>query len=106
MYTVSRNYVIDSRRAQVTRPKEVFVEIDKQTGDPTEKVTTKMVIYEALSALKDNHRAVVEACYLRELSTAEAAVALGIPHGTVKSRLNYALRELRTALAEKGITSF
>jgi RNA polymerase sigma-70 factor (ECF subfamily) len=36
---------------------------------------------------------------------AEAAEALDIPVGTVKSRASYALRELRLLLVEQGVTS-
>jgi RNA polymerase sigma-70 factor (ECF subfamily) len=38
-------------------------------------------------------------------SIAEAAAALGIPEGTVKSRSFYALRALRLALDEAGVTA-
>jgi RNA polymerase sigma-70 factor, ECF subfamily len=41
-------------------------------------------------------------CYFRGSSVAEAAAALGIPPGTVKSRTHYALRALRTAIDEMG----
>jgi RNA polymerase sigma-70 factor (ECF subfamily) len=34
---------------------------------------------------------------------AEAAAALGVPEGTVKSRAYYALRALKVALAERGV---
>ncbi|MDI5944214.1 sigma factor-like helix-turn-helix DNA-binding protein, partial [Micromonospora sp. DH15] len=37
-------------------------------------------------------------------SVSEAAVRLGVPTGTVKSRTHYALRSLRLALAEMGVT--
>jgi RNA polymerase sigma-70 factor (ECF subfamily) len=35
---------------------------------------------------------------------ADAADRLGIPPGTVKSRTHYALRALRLALEERGVT--
>ena len=35
---------------------------------------------------------------------AEAARDLGVPEGTVKSRTHYALRALRLALEEMGVT--
>ena len=41
----------------------------------------------------------------RGLSTSEAAHVLGIPDGTVKSRAHYALRALRLALQEMGVTA-
>jgi RNA polymerase sigma-70 factor, ECF subfamily len=37
-------------------------------------------------------------------SIAETAAELGIPEGTVKSRLHYGLRALRLVLQEKGVT--
>ena len=40
--------------------------------------------------------------YYRGRSVAEAATALGVPEGTVKSRTYYALRALRLALEERG----
>ncbi len=58
----------------------------------------------ALNALRDDDREVIAARYLLELSEAETAEALGIPRGTVKSRLSRALDRLRTQLgvAEPG----
>jgi len=42
--------------------------------------------------------------YYRRASVAEAAASLRIPPGTVKSRTFYALRALRLACQERGIT--
>jgi len=54
--------------------------------------------------LSADHRAVIVETYYRGRSVAEAADELGIPPGTVKSRSYYALRALRLALTERGIT--
>jgi RNA polymerase sigma factor (sigma-70 family) len=54
----------------------------------------------ALSRLRDDDREIIGARYLLDLSEAEAAEMLGLPRGTVKSRLSRALGRLRTALAE------
>lgn len=51
-----------------------------------------------LNALRDDDREVIAARYLLELSEAEAAEVLGVPRGTVKSRLSRALRRLRDGL--------
>jgi RNA polymerase sigma-70 factor (ECF subfamily) len=53
----------------------------------------------AMDGLSPELRAVLRATVLDGLSTREAAVLLGIPQGTVKSRVRRARRELREALA-------
>ena len=53
---------------------------------------------QALGRLSPELRAVVQATVLDGLSTREAATLLGIPSGTVKSRMNRARSELRAAL--------
>jgi RNA polymerase sigma-70 factor (ECF subfamily) len=51
----------------------------------------------ALDRLKPEHRAVVVLRHLEDYSIAEIAARTGERQGTVKSRLHYALRELRAA---------
>ena len=46
----------------------------------------------ALGRLTQEHRDVLRECYFRGSSVAQAAYALGIAPGTVKSRTYYALR--------------
>lgn len=52
----------------------------------------------ALERLGDDDRLVIGCRYLLELSEAETAATLGIPRGTVKSRLSRALGRMRTSL--------
>ncbi len=59
---------------------------------------------EALAGLSVEHRAVIVRAYYGGRSVAGIAEELGIPEGTVKSRLHYGLRALRLALQEKGVT--
>ena len=54
----------------------------------------------ALRRLTQEHRDVLGECYFRGSSVAQAAHALGIAPGTVKSRTYYALRALRLAIEE------
>ena len=56
----------------------------------------------ALGRLREEERLVVECRYLLELSEAETAAALGIPAGTVKSRLHRGLARLREELDGVG----
>ncbi|WP_243073715.1 RNA polymerase sigma factor [Microbacterium sp. SS28] len=54
----------------------------------------------ALAQLSRPHREVVALCVLNGLSEAQAAQALGVPPGTVKSRLSRANRALRVKYQE------
>jgi RNA polymerase sigma-70 factor (ECF subfamily) len=56
----------------------------------------------ALDALPPDQRAVVVLRWLDDLSTREAAEALGIPEGTVMSRLSRAMNRLRIELGSGG----
>lgn len=52
----------------------------------------------ALAALPQAQRAAVALFYLEDMSVADAAVALNVPAGTVKTRLMHARRSLRAVL--------
>jgi len=52
----------------------------------------------ALRRLSADHRASVVLCHYAGLSLPEAADALGVPTGTVKSRLNRALATMRASI--------
>ena len=49
----------------------------------------------ALSGLSDDHREIIGLRFLDDMSVSEVAELLGIPEGTVKSRLHHAVRHLR-----------
>ena len=53
-----------------------------------------------VNSLSDEDRLVIASRYLLELSGEETAAALGVPEGTVKSRLSRALARLRTRVEE------
>jgi RNA polymerase sigma-70 factor (ECF subfamily) len=57
-------------------------------------------LLDQVNALSDEDRLVITSRYLLELSGEETAAALGIPEGTVKSRLSRALARLRATLGE------
>ncbi len=56
-------------------------------------------VHSALEALPPDQRAVVQLAYFEGLTQAEVAARLGIPLGTVKTRLRLAFGRLRAALA-------
>jgi len=57
-------------------------------------------LHAAISALPGEHRTLLLLCYHQDLTLAQAADILGLPLGTVKSRLHSALQELRSRLGE------
>jgi RNA polymerase sigma-70 factor, ECF subfamily len=105
LFAVARNLAIDAYRAKRARPHEVGeAALEVLSGpDDAERALESWAVADALSALRPEHRGVLLETYYRGKSVAEAATALGIPAGTVKSRTFYALRALRLALEERGL---
>jgi RNA polymerase sigma-70 factor (ECF subfamily) len=103
LYTVARNIVIDERRTARRSPETEIDRIpDQPISDASEPVVDRHLVVAALGRLTQEHRHVLRECYFRGSSVAEAAHALGIAPGTVKSRTYYALRALRLAIEELG----
>jgi RNA polymerase sigma-70 factor, ECF subfamily len=107
-----RNVLIDDWRSRAARP-EVLSDDPAGTVPPAgtaavdhaDAAVQAWTVASALARLSPEHRAVVVECYYRGRTVSEAALALGIPPGTVKSRAHYALRALRLALEEMGVGS-
>lgn len=113
LFAVARNLVIDAVRARQARPREIGEDrlgegwagsVPDPAGDAFDQTLDALQLAEALDALSEEHRAVIVETYYRGATVAEAAKALGVPPGTVKSRTYYALRALRSAFAERGLT--
>jgi RNA polymerase sigma-70 factor (ECF subfamily) len=66
--------------------------------DPTVSVDDRDALDRAFERLTPQHRAVFVLHHHAGLSLAEVAEVVGVPVGTVKSRLHYATRTLRTAI--------
>jgi RNA polymerase sigma-70 factor, ECF subfamily len=107
LFTVAQRLAIDAHRARHARPPEVGdAGLDAVPSlDDLEQTLDRILVADALQALTHEHRAVIIETYYRGRSVAEAATVLGIPPGTVKSRCYYALRALKLALAERGVTT-
>src|SRR5690606_9445617 len=90
MFTVARHLVIDEVRSARHRREIGVAEVpDSAAADATDALFEAILIEEALATLSAEHRAVVIRAYFGALTTAEMAVELEIPEGTVKSRLHY-----------------
>lgn len=73
--------------------------IEVASMDQTETLINRRALQDALAKLSDEHRDVVVLHEIEGLSYEEISVIVGIPEGTVKSRLHHAFLNLRRSLA-------
>jgi RNA polymerase sigma-70 factor, ECF subfamily len=104
LFTVARNLVIDDRRsARYTRELQSDYLPDRPSPDAIGPAFDKWILSDALLSLSPDHRSAIVRAYYLGQTVADIAQQEGIPEGTVKSRLHYALRALRIALQERGV---
>ncbi|MCX5233287.1 sigma-70 family RNA polymerase sigma factor [Streptomyces sp. NBC_00233] len=103
LVTVARRLVIDAHRARSARPREADpAPLEVMPGpDEMAQALETMVVSDALDTLTPHHRQALVETYLKGRSIAQAATDLGIPPGTMKSRVYYALQAMRLALKER-----
>lgn len=107
LFAILRNVVIDQVRARRNRP-AVASDGDEAeraaaaTEDAIDQVLTGWQVEAALSAVAEEQRRVLVEVHWRGRPYAEVAAELGVPEGTVKSRVYYGLRAMRTALEAGG----
>jgi RNA polymerase sigma-70 factor, ECF subfamily len=102
LFAIARNAVIDAVRGRGRRP-ALHAEADQaaQLADPSDtfaRYDTAEEVYRGLAGLTPDGRAILTAIFIEELTYEQAAARLGIPVGTAKSRVYYALRALRAQL--------
>jgi RNA polymerase sigma-70 factor (ECF subfamily) len=97
---VVRFCLLESRRARRSGVREI--PIDATVPVPTDAIADSDLrdqLDRAIGQLSPDHRAVVVLHHYAGLSLAEIASILGVPYGTVGSRLHHATRSLRAAIA-------
>ncbi len=101
---VAHNIAIDKLRARSARPAETSDQTESAlctyANDHSNVVIEGIYVAAALRALTSAHREVLHHVYFHDRTAAETAHRLGLPVGTVKSRIHHALRRLRDALDE------
>jgi len=68
---------------------------ESTTPDPASRLAIQDQLDRAFAELSVEHRATVVLIHYLGMSAAEAADTMGVPVGTARSRLHYALRQLR-----------
>ncbi|WP_030545116.1 RNA polymerase sigma factor [Streptomyces albus] len=104
LFTIARRAVTDHLR-QAYRAPETFTE-EADAGAAADDfpggLLTTMQVEAGLGGLPPLEREVLVLFHLQDLPLAACAEVLGVPAGTVKSRLHRARRMLRAGLAERG----
>lgn len=100
LYRIAINAARDARAraARLVNAPDVSHEDVSEVADTADRVGP---LRTAVDQLSDDQRLVVLLCYHRSLTHPQAAEVLGIPLGTLKSRLHAALTALRAALAQE-----
>ncbi|PTX90754.1 RNA polymerase sigma factor [Opitutus sp. ER46] len=95
LFGIARHLMLDAvRRAHPTEPLEVDV-VDEQGGPADDRLELLRV---TVAALPEAQREPLRLKLQHDLSYAEIADVLGVPVGTVRSRLHYAVRRLHEVL--------
>jgi RNA polymerase sigma-70 factor, ECF subfamily len=105
LFTVARRLAIDSFRARRARPvatENTDPDELPSTDDTFERMLTAETVRRALPRLSPEHQQVLVEIYYRGRTAREIAELFGIPEGTVKSRVYYGLRALRSAIGAVG----
>jgi len=100
LYRVTRNTCLDQVRAGKRRPQpidplDVSIALP---GDLSDQVALSLAVEEAMRTLAPEDRDALSAVSIFGLTYAEAGEALGVPAGTVKSRVFRARRSLAATL--------
>jgi RNA polymerase sigma-70 factor, ECF subfamily len=103
VFTIARNAMIDRFRRQ--KPNISIDMIEWDPVDESEGTEQRMLREEraatlqgAMKSIPADQLAVLQLAYQEELSQTEIAAKLGVPLGTVKSRMRLAYARLRTTL--------
>jgi RNA polymerase sigma-70 factor (ECF subfamily) len=89
----------EGRKARAWSPNLRLLPADEPMAtDATHTVLDRDQLERGFRRLSIDHRAVVVLHHYQDLPLSEVAEALGVPEGTVRSRLHYAMRGLRAAL--------
>lgn len=105
IFTIARNRYIDGirrqRRPEIDPNDPVLVPSPEPQADATLQARQQDArLHEAMHALPEEQIRLVRLSYFEGKSQSEIAGDLGLPLGTVKSRLRLALKKLRSTLGE------
>jgi RNA polymerase sigma factor (sigma-70 family) len=104
LYRVARRVALRARSRAAAVIGAEFPEPTVEDPDSVLWHDLRSVLDEEVGRLPEKYRLPVVLCYLSGLTTDEAARRIGIPRGTVLSRLAWARERLRGRLSRRGVT--
>ena len=104
IYRIVRNVALTHTRMRGSQP-DNFVEeaneVEDESVDRFEFENAELV-HRGLEIVSQPHREVLTLVFLEDMTIDEVSFVLGLPAGTVKSRIHYAKRSLRIAIERAG----
>jgi RNA polymerase sigma-70 factor, ECF subfamily len=104
LYVIARSAAADIRKRPSSRPLLPVEEADAPPqADGADQIIDGLIVHQALGTLSPAHREVLRLAHEQDLTQSQIAERLGLPLGTVKTRMFHGMRALRSALAERGV---
>ncbi len=107
LHRVALNFAYTRLGRRRVLPEPLGIALASLIGDPAteppdraERAELATIVRDGIAALPEKQRGAIILYYLRGRSIAETAEILGVPPGTVKSRLHFGLRSLRDRLEQ------
>jgi RNA polymerase sigma-70 factor (ECF subfamily) len=99
LFSLTGNVVLDwigRKRREIPTVEEIVYDTHSDDGEQDRQTLRDLTLYEAIKNLSATEREVICLSYLVQLTNQEISEQLGLPLGTVKSRIRAGLIKLRT----------
>jgi RNA polymerase sigma-70 factor, ECF subfamily len=104
LYVIARSTAADIRKRPSSRP---LLPVEEAAvppqADSVDQILEGLIVHEALGTLSPAHLEVLRLAHDEGLTQSQIAGRLGVPLGTVKTRMFHGMQALRTALGERGV---
>ena len=106
LYVIARSVAADIAKRPSSRPLLSVEGVDMPAEpDNVDQILDSMIVREALETLGSGHAQVLQLAQEEGLTQSQIAERLGLPLGTVKTRMFHGIRAMRCALAERGFSA-
>jgi RNA polymerase sigma factor (sigma-70 family) len=108
MLNIARNTAIDATRTAHFRNQQKTENTDMLVYKPGSETLNPdhLDVRKVVDTLDEKYKSLIDLIYFKGYTQEEVAEETGIPIGTVKTRLRYAMNELRKVFGETSIVAF